>query len=73
MKADISGLDIGDTCRVRDLEAIPDVKILGHDDDVVLVVAPPTKAPEVAPAPTEVATVVAETPEPEVIRKREEE
>jgi large subunit ribosomal protein L25 len=73
VEADVSGLDIGDTCRVKDLEAIPDVKILAHDDDVLLVVAPPTKAPEAAPAPTEAATVVAETPEPEVIRKKEEE
>jgi large subunit ribosomal protein L25 len=71
LEADVSGLDIGDTFRARDLKPISDVKILTHEDDVLLVVAPPAKVVEPEPVPTEVGAVVAETAEPELIGKEE--
>ena len=71
LEADISALDIGDTFRARDLKPISDVKILTHDDDVLLVVAPPAKVVEPEPTPAEIGAVVAATAEPELIGKEE--
>ena len=71
LEADISGLSIGDTFRVKDLPPMPDVKILADEEDVLLVVAPPAKAPEPEPIPVEEGAVVTETPEPEVVGKEE--
>ncbi len=69
LEADISGLNIGDAIRVKDLIAPPGVAILSPADDMVVLVAPPVKAEE-APVAVEGA-VVAETAEPELIRERE--
>jgi len=69
VELDVSALKIGDSLHVRDL-AIPNAEILTHDDLTIAVVVPP-RAEEVAtPAPE----AVAETAEPELIRKvREDE
>jgi len=73
VEADISNLEIGDTFRVKDLGEIPDATILSDPEDLLLVVAPPTKAPTVEAAPEEIGAVVTEAPEPEVIGEKKEE
>jgi len=69
-EADISGLEIGGTLRVRDLVAPSGVRILSLADETVILVAPPVRMEEVAPAAAEGA-VVAEKEEPELVRERE--
>jgi large subunit ribosomal protein L25 len=71
LEADISGLHIGEALRVRDLVPPPGVRILSPADEVVILVAPPVRAEEVAAAPAQEGAVVAETEEPEVIGERE--
>jgi large subunit ribosomal protein L25 len=71
-EADISALEIGHSLRVRDLEAPEGVRIAAPEDEVVMLVAPPVRVEEVAPAPLgEEGAVVAEIPEPEVIGEQE--
>lgn len=73
LEADISQMEIGDSFRVRDLKVAPEVKVLEPEDEVLLVVAPPTKPVETVTPPTETGAVVTETPEPEVVRKESRE
>ncbi|MGD0110613.1 MAG: 50S ribosomal protein L25 [Armatimonadota bacterium] len=70
LEADISGLGIGDALRVRDLVVPEGVKVLSPADETVIMVIPPVKMEEVAPA-VEPGAVVAETQEPELVRERE--
>ncbi len=72
LEADISNLEIGDTFRVKDLGEIPDVAILSDPEDLILVVAPPTKAAAVEAESEEIGAVVTEAPEPEVIGEKKE-
>lgn len=72
IEADISGLDIGDSLRVRDLPVPPDASMVSPADGVVIVIAPPVKVEEVAPEVEEVeGAVVEEKAEPEVIGEAE--
>ncbi len=71
LEADISGLEIGDAIRVKDLELPPGVRILSPSDDIVFLVAPPVRIEEVAAPAAEEGAVVPEKAEPEVIRERE--
>jgi len=74
LEADISQIEIGQSLRVRDLVAPPGVKIVTPADDVILVVAPPVRVEEAAPAAAEAErAAVEEHVEPEVIRERERE
>jgi len=52
IEIDITDIAIGDSVRVSDLAAPPDVAILSHSEDVVLSVVPPSKIEEVV-APVE--------------------
>jgi len=70
LEADISGLNIGDALRVRDLVAPEGVRILTSADETVIMVIPPVKMEEVAPS-VEVGAVVEEKQEPELVRERE--
>ncbi|MFB3880002.1 MAG: 50S ribosomal protein L25 [Armatimonadota bacterium] len=71
LEVDISGLEIGDSVRVRDIVAVPGVRILAAEDDAVIVISAPVKAEEVAPAPAAEGALVEETPEPEVVGEAE--
>jgi len=71
--ADISELNIGDTLRVKDVTPASGLRIVSPEEEVVLVIAPPVQVEEVAPTVPEIAAVVSETEEPEVIGQRETE
>jgi len=74
LEVDISGLEIGDSARVSDIQVPRGVKVLAPPDDVVIVIAPPVSAEELeAAAQAAAGAVVVETQEPEVIREREAE
>jgi len=73
LEADISSLEIGDVLRVSNLTAPAGVRILSPADEIVIVVAPPVKLAEAAPAVAVEGAVVAEREEPELIREREAE
>ncbi len=75
LEADITGMEIGDSLRVRDLAAPPGVKIVTDPEEVLIVIAPPVRLEEVAPVQAAPGAVVEEVQEPEVIteRAREEE
>lgn len=75
LEADITRMEIGDSLRVRDLAAPPGVKIVTDPEEVLIVIAPPVRLEEVAPAEAVPGAVVEEVEEPEVIteRAREEE
>ncbi len=70
LEVDISGLDIGDHVKVKDLRLPPGVRVLDSPDETVLTIAAPAK-PAVSAA-EEGAAVAVETTQPEVIRPREE-
>ena len=70
LEVDISGLDIGDHVKVKDLRLPPGVRVLDSPDETVLTIAAPAKP--AAEAVEKEAAVVAETAQPEVIRPREE-
>ena len=72
-EADISGMDIGDTLRVRDLVAPPGVQIQSPADETVIVIAPPVKLEEEAAPAAEEGAAVEETEEPELVGERESE
>lgn len=72
LEVDISGLEIGDSLRAKDLTPPPGVAILTPADEVIIVVAPPVRLEEVAPTPVEEGAVVAEVAEPELVREREQ-
>jgi large subunit ribosomal protein L25 len=71
LEADISGLDIGDSVRVRDLTAPSGVRILAPEGEVLIVIAPPARVEAAAPAPAEAGALVEEVPEPEVVGESE--
>jgi len=74
LEVDISGLEINDSIRVRDIVAPPNVEIRSREDDIVVLIAAPVKIEEVAPAVGEAAgAVVTETAEPEVLTERRSE
>jgi large subunit ribosomal protein L25 len=66
LEADISSLEIGGSVRVRDIQAPQGVKILAPENEVLIVIAPPVRVEEVAPA-AEVGALVEEVAEPEVV------
>lgn len=66
IKADITGLTLGDTLHIKDLDSIEGVEILGDPDQVVLMIVPPKVAEEVK------ETLPSEK-EPELIPRRREE
>jgi len=70
LEIDISGLDIGDSVRVRNLEPPSGIKVLSAEDDAVIVIAPPLREEEVA-APEEEA-LLEEAAEPELIGEKPE-
>ena len=72
LEVDISGLEIGDSVRVRDVVAPSGVRLLAPEDEVVIVVAPPVRVEEAAPAPVEEGALVEEVEEPEVVGESEE-
>jgi large subunit ribosomal protein L25 len=73
LEVEVSELMIGDVVRVRDLKLPPGVRLMTAADEAVLLVAPPARAEEAAPAPAAAEAVVAETEEPQVIGQREAE
>ncbi|UCC69289.1 MAG: 50S ribosomal protein L25 [Armatimonadota bacterium] len=74
IEVDISGLDIGESFRAKEIAPPPGVKIIALPEDVVLVVAPPVRIEEVAPEVEEVeGAAVEETAEPEVVGERKSE
>jgi len=74
LEVDISELEIGDSVRVRDIVAPPNVEIRSREDAVVVVIAPPVKIEEVVPVvEEEEGAVVTETMEPEVLTERGDE
>jgi large subunit ribosomal protein L25 len=73
-EADISQLEIGDSFRVRHLSTPEGVTLRAAEDDVVVLVAPPVAAEELAAeVPTEEGAVVEDVEEPELIGERESE
>jgi len=72
LEVDISALEIGDSVRVRDVVLPAGVRLLAPEDEVVIVVAPPVRVEEAAPAPAEEGALVAEVEEPEVVGESEE-
>jgi large subunit ribosomal protein L25 len=70
-EADISGLNIGDALRVRDLVAPEGVRILSPEDEAVIMVIPPVRIEEVAPSALVEGAVVAERQEPELVGEGE--
>jgi large subunit ribosomal protein L25 len=74
LEVDISGLEIGDSVRVKDLVVPQGVKVLAAEEDAVVVIAPPLREEEVAPViEEEEGALVEEVPEPEVISGAEAE
>ncbi|HUU55543.1 MAG TPA: 50S ribosomal protein L25 [Armatimonadota bacterium] len=71
LEADISGLEIGDSVRVRDLIVPPEVKVMAPEDEAVIVIAAPVREEEVAPTVPEEGILVEEAAEPEVIGETE--
>jgi large subunit ribosomal protein L25 len=72
LEVDISGLEIGDSVRVREVVAPPGVRVLAPEDEVVIVIAPPVRVEEAAPAPAEEGALVEEVQEPEVVGEPEQ-
>ena len=72
LEVDITGLEIGGSVRVRDIVAVPGVRILAAEDDAVIVIAAPVRAEEVAPAPAGEGALVEDVPLPEVVGESEE-
>ena len=73
LEADISGLEIADSLRVRDLIVPSAVNVMAQEDEVVIVIAPPVREEEVAPELPEEGALVEEMAEPEVIGAEEAE
>jgi large subunit ribosomal protein L25 len=74
LEVDISGLEIADSVRVRDLTVPAGVKVLAAEDDVVIVIAPPLREEEITPAvEEEEGALVEEVAEPEVVGETEPE
>lgn len=67
LEVDVSGLEIGDSVRVKDLMVPPGVEVAAAEEDVVIVIAPPLREEEVAPVTEEEGALVEEVAEPEVI------
>ncbi|GEP85252.1 50S ribosomal protein L25/general stress protein Ctc [Staphylococcus piscifermentans] len=74
LEAEISGLEIGDSLAVKDLNITGDFKIENEPESTVVTVTPPTQGPSEAEI-EEVESGDADTPEPEVVGddKKEEE
>jgi large subunit ribosomal protein L25 len=72
LEVDISGLEIGDSVRVRDVVAPSSVRVVAPEDEVVIVVAPPVRIEEPAPVPAEEGALVEEVEQPEVVGEPEE-
>lgn len=73
LQMDISSLEISDSARVGELELPEGVKLVTPAEDVVLLVAPPQAVEEEPVAAEEMAEVIEEQPEPEVIGEKEPE
>ena len=67
LEVDISGLEISDSVRVKDLIVPSGVKVMAPEDEVVIVIAAPVREEEVAAELPVEGALVAETAEPEVI------
>jgi len=73
LQMDISSLEISDSARVGELELPEGVKLVTPAEEVLLLVAPPQAVEEEPAAAEEMAEVIEEQPEPEVIGEKEPE
>lgn len=67
LEVDISGLDLHDSVRVRDIRLPEGVRVLAPEDEAVIVLAPPVRAEAVEPTVAAEGVLVEEQVEPERI------
>jgi len=70
LEMDISSLEMSDSARVGEIELPDGVKLVTPAEEMVLLVAPPQAVEEEPAAAEEMAEVVEEQPEPEVIGEK---
>lgn len=74
LEVDVSGLEISDSVRVRNIRVPANVRIVTPEDEVVVVISPPITEEELAaPAAPEEGVVVEEQMEPELVGEEEAE
>jgi large subunit ribosomal protein L25 len=72
LEVDISGLEIGESVRMRDVVVPAGVRILAPEEEAVIVIAAPVRVEAVEPPPAEEGALVAEAEQPEVVGEPEE-